>query len=184
MTDATAFIALILASITFYFQFFWKRRGIILTLISVECHAMQLRAVICITNTGDTPAVITDLRLLFFFSHGGGGQPGNTFDCKPLLPTSIAPRSHQLFVINNAVSHHYLNIYRRKSPDLIEDTNYQAYIVGGISLNMITDSGHKAWTNIQLFQLGLNESVVLGSSYLDRPINLLKYPRLKIAKAT
>lgn len=65
----------------------------------------------------------------------------------------------------------------------MEDTNHQEYIVGGISLNMITDSGHKAWTNIQLFQLGLNEGVVLGSSYLDRPINLLKYPRLKIAKA-
>ena len=182
MGDPVAILAIILSSIGLYCQFFRKERGVSLTLLSVEAKSGHFAAKLCITNTGDTPVVITELIPLLFDSSHSGGPPGNDCRCAPPTPVSVPARSHYLAELRSSLDDHSIKLYLRETPDLIPKTDSGfKFIVGGVTLSLITEQGKKAWAMIQLFQLGLRDGRIVELSYIDRPINLFKYKGLRIA---
>lgn len=178
-----ALIALVVAGITFYFQFFWKKRGVSLTLLSAHTMDDQFLAKLCVTNTGDTPVVVTELIPMVYRADGIGAQLGYDLKCSPTVPVSVAARSHYLASLQSHFSFEKnLKLFFRDTPDLIPDSNPGIkYIVGGLKLSLITDKGKMGWAAIQLFQLGAKDGKIIQSSMLDRPIELFKYEGLRIA---
>ena len=178
-----ALVAILLSAITFYFQFFWKRQGASLTLLIIDVHDDTFFAQLCLTNTGDTPIVLAEMiPMLFDKSYAlGASPPGRDYKSSPALPVSIAPMSHCVIELRSGFQIPTWGAVRDQAPLLPDPNPGRQYILGGITLTLVTHTGRKTWGMIQLFQVVVKDKQICGSSYIDKPINLLARNVLKHA---